>query len=286
MLLDRRLSLRSIAKIYWRKIFITWSLTLFETILLVALPLLIGRSIDGLLNRDRTAFLTLIGAMGVLLIVGVARRAYDTRAYGSMRVALGEAVVGQARERPLSSITARLDMSRELIDFLEIEAPVVLTACVQVIAAIAILFSFHSILAVSAGGAGLLALVVYSVSSSRFFKLNQGLNEQTEKQVSVLINSKEDHIRDHLLSLRRFEVRLSDTEAIVYGLIFAVLLTMLGGNLWFAATQINASPGQVFSIVTYSYEFIESAVTLPAALQSLTRISEITNRINIPGQKP
>ena len=77
---------------------------------------------------------------------------------------------------------------------------------------------------------------------------------------------------------------MSDTEALVYGLVFALLLAMLGFNLWFAATESGASPGQIFSIVTYSYEFMESAVILPATLQSLTRIAEITARINGPLQ--
>jgi len=80
-------------------------------------------------------------------------------------------------------------------------------------------------------------------------------------------------------------VRLSDTEAIVYGLIFVVLLSMLGTNLWFAATQLSATPGEIFSIVTYSYEFIEAAVMLPITLQTLTRISEITQRLNRLGEE-
>ncbi|MEM6412132.1 MAG: ABC transporter six-transmembrane domain-containing protein, partial [Pseudomonadota bacterium] len=247
MLSDRKLSIGSLMRVYWGKISITWGLTLFETALLAALPLLIGQSIDGLLNSDWTAFLFLLGAMGALLVSGVTRRAYDTRAYGSMRVALGEAVVTQGKDQPVSTLTARLDMSRELIDFLEMEAPVVLTAAIHAFAAILILLSFHSTLAATAAGAACLALAIYGVSSRRFFNLNNGLNEQTEKQVSVLTDGSADSLRTHLLSLRRFEVRLSDTEAIVYGLIFTALLAMLGTNLWFAATQINASPGQIFS---------------------------------------
>jgi len=57
-------------------------------------------------------------------------------------------------------------------------------------------------------------------------------------------------------------------------------MSMLGFNLWFAATQIGATPGQIFSIVTYSLNLMESAVVLPATLQSYTRLSEITERIN------
>ena len=280
MFQDRKLSIGSILRVFWLQVSVTWALTLFETFILVSLPLLIGRSIDGLLTADWTPFVWLCGAMAVLLVISVGRRVYDTRAYGRMRVELGTAVVDKAIGQSVSTTNARLNMSRDLVTFLEAEAPIVLMAVVQVVVSLIILFSFHGLLATTAGGATLLALAVYVVSSGRFFRLNGDLNAQSEQQVSVLEGRVKDAILAHLSALRRHEVRLSDTEAVVYGLIFVVLLSMLGINLWFAATQLSATPGEIFSIVTYSYEFIESAVMLPAALQSLTRISEITQRIN------
>lgn len=280
MFADKKLSLTSIIRVFWLQVSVTWALTLFETLILVTLPLLIGRSIDGLLNDTWTPFYWLATAMLVLLLTSIGRRLYDTRAYGRMRVELGAAVAAKAETGAVSTTNARLDMSRELISFLEAEAPIVIMALLQVIVSLVILFSFHSLLAATAGGATLTALMIYGLSSRRFFRLNGDLNAQSERQVAVLETGIKEAIGAHLTALRRHEVRLSDTEAIVYGLIFAVLLTMLGVNLWFAATQLAATPGQIFSIVTYSYEFIESAVMLPAALQSLTRISEITQRIN------
>lgn len=38
--------------------------------------------------------------------------------------------------------------------------------------------------------------------------------------------------------------------------------------------------GQVFSIVTYSLEFVETAVLLPITLQTLSRLGEISQRLN------
>lgn len=280
MLDGRTLSLGSILKVFWLQVALTWTLTLIETLLLVSLPLLIGFSIDGLLNQDWQPFYLLGITMASLVVISVVRRLFDTRAYGKMRVELGAAVVDKARGSPVSKINARLDMSRELITFLETEAPIVIMAVLQVVVSLIILFSFHGWLAATASAATILALVIYWVASGRFFKLNGDLNSQTEQQVTVLESGIRESIVLHLSNLRRHAVRISDTEAIVYGLIFVVLLSMLGTNLWFSATQIAASPGQIFSIVTYSYEFIEAAVMLPAALQSLTRISEITQRLN------
>ena len=278
--LEGHLSLSLLFRRFWYQVSLTWILTLVETVLLASLPLLIGWSIDGLMTDDWAAFFAFLTVMGALLLIAVVRRMYDTRVYGTMRVELGCSVVTKAQDAAVSKKTARLDMSRELVDFLENEAPLVLTAVVHVTVSIMVLASFHGILAATSMVAAVLGLGVYGLFGLSFFQINRDLNQQIEKQVQVLEGGVLAAIRLHLLSLRRHEVRLSDMEALVYGLIFAVLMAMLGFNLWLATVQIGASAGTIFTIVTYSFEFMESAVTLPIVLQSLTRILEITARIN------
>ncbi len=275
-----RLSMGTLFRVFRFRIVVTWTLTTLETAMLALFPLLIGRSIDGLLGDDYTAFVQFVGAMAVLTVVATLRRVYDTRAYGSMRVALGQAQAHRAGEEAVSVTNARLLMGRELVDFLEKEAPLSITGVIQVIVALVVLFSFHGLLALAAGAAAAAMLGIYGLSARRFFTLNSDLNEQSEAQVSALESRDLSRITAHLVGLRRHEVRLSDTESVVYALIFTALLTMLGFNLWFAATQTNATPGEIFSIVTYSYEFIQMSVILPMALQNLTRLAEITERIN------
>ena len=281
-----RLSIGSLFRAFWGRIILTWGWTILETAMLAALPLLIGRSIDGLLAGNWLEFQQFVGVLAVLLIVAVTRRIYDTRAYGTMRVELGASLTRRSEREPVSVVNARLDMSRELVDFLEEDVPQVMTALVQIAASVAILFSFHNYLAFSASGAAVSIVLVYLLFGGRFFRLNGALNEQLESQVGVLEARNRDRISNHLSLLRKHEVRLSDTESLVYGLIFLILLSMLAFNLWFAATESGATPGQIFSIVTYSYEFVQSSVVLPMALQSLTRLSEITERINRKGAPP
>lgn len=125
----------------WR-IAVTWLLVLLETTLLALIPLFIGRAIDALLNAEPGALLEVAAVMGALIIAAVGRRVYDTRAYGTMRVSFGAELVSRSKERPVSQVNARLGMSREMVDFLEDYVPQLLTAAVQVIVSIVILWSF------------------------------------------------------------------------------------------------------------------------------------------------
>ena len=165
MFADKKLSLTTIVRAFWLQVSVTWTLTLLETLILVTLPLLIGRSIDGFLNDTWGPFLWLASAMSILLLTSVSRRLYDTRAYGRMRVELGAAVAAKAEMGQVSTTNARLNMSRELIGFLETEAPIVIMALLQVSVSLVILFSFHGLLAATAGGATLAALIIYGLSS-------------------------------------------------------------------------------------------------------------------------
>ncbi|MEL6227375.1 MAG: ABC transporter six-transmembrane domain-containing protein, partial [Pseudomonadota bacterium] len=112
------------------------------------------------------------------------------------------------------------------------------------------------------------------------YRLNGDLNQQSERQVGVLDLRSTRPALLHLLRLRRQEVRISDTEAALYGLVFIVLMGSILFNLWYATTALSVSTGAIFSIVSYSWDFVEGALTLPMTLQNWTRLSEIMRRLN------
>ncbi|MEX3008524.1 ABC transporter six-transmembrane domain-containing protein [Hoeflea sp. TYP-13] len=281
MLKDEPLTIATLLKKFPRPISLTWLLTLCETALTALIPLFIGFAIDGLLSDELNALLRLAAILAGLTAVGVIRRIYDTRVYGTIRVELGKALVGRADSVPVSTLNARLCMSRELVDFLETEVPALMSSSVQLVVAVVVLFSFHSTLSYAALATAVTMITLYFLFHGRFFRLNADHNHQTEKQVSVLEANSPEGLLSHLNVLRRIEIRLSDTEAYVYGAIFTVLLGFIIFNLWFASTHIETTVGTIFSIISYSWEFVESALVLPITLQGWSRLSEIMKRINV-----
>ncbi|MEM7068564.1 MAG: ABC transporter six-transmembrane domain-containing protein, partial [Pseudomonadota bacterium] len=153
-------------------------------------------------------------------------------------------------------------------------------SAVQLIISFSVLFFFHPTLAYAAIVAAGVMIGLYMMFHGRFFRLNAEYNQQSELQVSILEAKTTDSIKTHLNILRGAEVKLSDTEAFVYGTIFAVLLTFLLFNLWFTAMNLAVTPGTIFSIVSYSWEFVEAALVLPVTMQGWSRLSEIMKRIN------
>ena len=285
MLSERRLAIPTLLKTYWGRIGVTWFLTLIETALLALIPLFIGFAIDGLLKSDTTDLFHLGVVLITLIVFSVLRRVYDTRAYGTIRVHLGEEMARRSTELPVSKLNARLNMGRELVNFLEEEVPKVMTAAVQLVISLIVLYSFHPVLSYFAVAAAVGMIFLYFLFHRRFFNLNAAINRQTEKQVRILEARKMPGILAHLTQLRWVEVKLSDTESLVYGLIYTLLLGFVIFNLWYASTAIDNTAGRIFSIISYSWEFVETAVVLPITLQGWSRLSEITRRINQEAEK-
>lgn len=273
-------TVRSILKQHKTEVTITWLMVALENMLMVLLPLFIGFTIDSLLNGELTDLFLLAALLTLLIVVSVIRRFYDTRVYGAIRVEVGEAVDNQMRHHQVSTRNARLDMSRELVDFLENDIPPLLTAVIQLIASIIILAVFHIKLGISAVIAGVIMLIVYARFHDYFIRLNRSLNNRIEHQVTVLSRVPFRSVRRHLERIKRREIMISDAEAVVYGLIFLVLFGFVIINLSITTLLSDPTAGHIFSIVTYSLEFVEAAILLPITLQTLSRLTEISQRLN------
>ncbi len=275
------ISLSAILSKHRYKVGVTWLMVIIENVLLALLPLLIGYSMDSLLAGQHHDLITLSIILSSLIVLSVLRRIYDTRAYGGIRVEIGMQAASQLRHQPITTQNARLTMSREIVDFLEEDLPPLLTAVIQLIVAIVVLSNFNYRLGLGAIVTGVLMLLIYSAFHQAFIRLNAKLNTQMERQVNVLSCLPLSGLRIHLDKLKHREINLSDTESIVYGLIFLLLFGFVVINLLLTTQLLTPSAGALFSIVTYSLEFVEAAILLPITLQTLSRLSEINQRLNV-----
>ncbi len=271
---------RSVFALSFGRILTTWLILIVENILIALIPLFIGLSIDGLLDGSIVSIISLGGILVLLGSVAVARRIYDTRVYGGLRVRLGMKVHGHVSQLDHSAITARLDMSREIIDFLELELPELMTAIIQVGVSLVVLSAFDFYLGISCLLVIAAMVGFYGLFHRRFYRLNGTLNTQQEYQVSALKTGIRGALFKHLKALRRTEIALSDTEAFVYGGIFVLQIGFILFNLYWGATITGVSAGQIFSIIAYSWDYVEAALAIPIAMQSWSRLSEIISRLN------
>ncbi len=272
----------TILRRYWGSILGTLALIALSTGLWLLQPWLLGRAIDGLVADDwrDTAYLGLLQVS--VLIIGAARRYYDTRVYTRIYRDIGEETVTASQEAgmPITMVTARANMLREVVRFFEFRVPSTVRAAINLVGSLGLL-AILSVPVFFACLIGMGSIVVLSlVFSGRLFRLNSNLNDQMEREVDVFEASAPSETRDHLAALAGWQIKRSDIEALMFALTSIIMLGVLLFSLYTVVSVENAQIGTVFSVFSYVTRFQFAVNNFPAAYQESIRTLEITRRIN------
>ena len=276
-------TLKSIFSRFKAKIIGTFLLLLTETALVVATPFVFGMAIDGLIDGILYWPAVLAGVLTLLTLIGTLRRLYDTRTYTSIyRIIAPEVVASEsANASTISETVTRVNLSKELVDFFENEMTEGLTSFVKIIGAVLMLAVFDMRIAGLAFIALFLILLVYIVTEKPVYRGNQRLNDELEKQVSIISGNSSGLIRSHFRILGKRYVRLSDIESINYAVIALILTALIIASLMVAVSWPKATTGKLFAVLTYVFEFSEGIYILPMIYQQLIRLKEISHRLSL-----
>ena len=260
----------------------TFALLGVENILQVAEPFILGMAIDALLNQNWRGFLILCAVEAAILIVGVLRRVYDTRVYAKVYAEVGGRVVEaeQAKNAPMTMVSARATLVKEVVDFFEHDLPIAATSVIGVIGSLGMILFLNGRVFLAALAAAGATLLIFALASKRITRLNAGLNDELEKQISVFETRRASVRRSHFLRLARARIKLSDFESLNFGLTYAFLIAAILYGLFDSTNRQEASLGTIFALVTYLSQFTDGVVSLPITYQQLLRTTEITRRIS------
>lgn len=242
----------------------------------VVVPFLIGMAIDDYLEgsyRGLTA-LALVGVATMLL--ATFRRMYDVRLYAHVYERASE--IAFAQNAGLSSKTARLNLLREVVDFLEHSLPGLIASVSAFIGSLVFLAVLSFPVFVAAIVMAILIGGVYALSTRRTVRLNRGYNDEYERQVDVLQQNDGALGRRHVALMNGWLIRLSDLDAT--NLAVSLSLT-IGLQVFAIITSANAGmdAGTLLSVVLYVFEFSAVAAFLPNSWQEYLRLRDILRRL-------
>ena len=276
-LLNGSPTLAGIWQTYRPKILSTMSLLTLERVSAIAVPFVLGIAINDLIDGELRGVLLLGVLQLVVLGIGVARRLYDTRVYAGIYT---DVAWHQAAKfhLPVTKRAARLQLGRELVDFFEWELPQLVAAFIGIAGALGMLIYMLPAVGLICLAVAVAIGLVFFASKQRMFGLNKLLNNELERQVSMLESSTEHGRRLHLGRLARWRIHLSDLEAGNFA-IAEFLLAMLLVVAVVIAVRSGLSVGEVFAILTYLLDLGESLIILPWTYQQSIRMQEIGGRM-------
>ena len=275
------INIKSLLLRFKGRVLFTFSLVLVESALEIFYPLLIGLAINDLLAGSYNGVMYLGGLGLVTLLVGSARRFYDTRIYAGIYCEITPEMVEkeQKRDSSVSKISARAGLLTEFVEFLENSMPEVIGAIISLVGILAIIAGLSLNVFYACIALLLLIFLVYSLSGKVNFRLNAGYNNRLEKQVEALETKNLGLINNHFKSLMNWNIKLSDLETVNF---IAIWIGVIALFVYTPITVIESkilNYGLVFSILMYVFEYIDKMITFPLYIQQLIRLNEISKRL-------
>ncbi|MEL6864496.1 MAG: ABC transporter six-transmembrane domain-containing protein, partial [Bacteroidota bacterium] len=247
--------------------------------LAILFPLFIGYAIDGVIKGSHYGALQL-GALGLAaLIVGVGRRVFDSRFYAKVYQYIGSHTISKMGDRISSKKVARLGMIRELVEFLENALPELISNVIGLIGVITIIATLNLNVFYGSLLVTLLIFLIYWLTSTKTMRLNQFSNDEFEKQVDIIAKNEEGALKLHLKEMMKWNIKLSDLEALNFSVSWVVLISFLVGSILLSVSDGLIVYGALFSLVMYVFQYMENVINLPLFYQNWLRLKEIIARL-------
>ena len=122
-------AVRTIGMDYRKKLLITFIFVALENILFLVYPIFGGFAVNAVMQGHVWQALTYALLVLVMWLIGAARRSVDTRTFARIYSEIAVPVIVKQRfqGQSSSSISARVALSREFVDFFEMHLPTAIT---------------------------------------------------------------------------------------------------------------------------------------------------------------
>lgn len=247
-----------------------------ESISFVTFPFVIGLSVDSYLNHSSRG-LVLFGALGLVTLALVSvRRLHDVRLYSRIYQEVGVAACEQGTG--LSATTARLNMLREVVDFLEHSMPTLVGKIGALVGSLLFLIALNHNVFVGALVVAVLIVGLYAASTPRTLRLNHEFNDEYERRVDVLRRGDSAGIRRHIGLMNRRTIRLSDIETVNFALSFSLSISLQAFAI-VSSSGPHVDYGTLLSVVLYVYRIGQATSRIPDYWQEYVRLRDILRRL-------
>ncbi len=257
----------------------TLLLILLEAILAILFPLFIGYAIDSAISGSHQGVIHL-GLLGLAaLIVGVGRRIFDSRFYAKVYQSIGLNTISNIEGNVASTKSARLGMVRELVEFLENSLPELISNVIGLIGVIGIIATLNVNVFYGSLLIIFIVFIIYWMTSAKTIRLNKSSNDEFEKQVDIISKNDENELSLHLKEMMKWNIKLSDLEAINFSISWLLLIVFLVASIVISVNDGIVKYGTLFSLIMYVFQYIENVVNLPLFYQNWLRLKEIKERL-------
>jgi ABC-type multidrug transport system fused ATPase/permease subunit len=266
------------------QLMLTYSLFSLEMLGSLLRPFFLGMAVNDLIKGSYHGLVVLSLVHASWLIIGTIRHMYDTRTYSAIYTSLVTQFLSRRyRKSEVSKLSAHSTLAREFVDFLEFDLAYVIEALYSIIGSLVLLYFYDkSVVGIC------FALLIPVMAISYFYgkkmkQLTRLKNDELEKQVNIISEGNNEVIRTHYNKLRNWQVKISDKEALNFGVIEIMVMVVIAASLLISTNIFGTTmlAGNIIGMYTYILKFVSGIDTIPYTVQRLTSLNDITRRIEL-----
>lgn len=264
-----------------RRLAVTYGAVVVENTFELLYPFAIGLAVDGLLDDSWAGVAVFVSISLVHTLVSVARQWFDTRSFNRLFAEMASDLVEEQRADGVetTAIVARTVLAGDYVEFLERDVPMAIAALFAVVGSLVMLFLYDPVIG---GVAAVVAVPVALLNAGlvrRSGRVYRTLNDQGELEVHVIETAPVDDVRRHYRLLARHWNRLSDAEAVSWGLV-EVLAVGLAVVALVRAADAGTDVGAIFATIAYVWSYTAGFDEVPGVLQRMSNLGDIRRRLD------
>ena len=247
-------------------------------------PFFLGVAVNGLIRGSYNGLIMLTAAHLAYIVIGTIRHMYDTRTYTGIYTSLVTRMLSRHfDDSEVSKLSAHSGLAREFIDFLEYDLNFIMEACYNLLGSLVLLYFYdHTVVLVCLSILLPVSFISY-IYGRTMQRLTKSKNDEMESQVDIIATKNVERIKKHYLNLKGWQIKISDKEALNFGIMEFLVLAVIVVSLLVTApgSSDKMLAGDLIGVYTYILKFVNGLDTIPYTVQRYSSLKDIAQRIEL-----
>ena len=243
-------------------------------------PYVLGKMIDGLLHREYFWLFCFIGIAIVENLFIYKRMVFDTKVYTKIYNNIVFKYLKKENYVNSSSTMARVEMSNNIINFLENDMHYYIYAIISIVGTLFFIFLENPMTGFTVLSCIIPICFIVYVLYKKIGQSTRLKHTYEEQKIDILSEGNQLNIETFFKRKRKLLIHSSTLQGKNWTALNVTKTTFLIlALIVFTSTGINLSQGETVAMFAYINQFVISLMSIPMGVEIFTRIKDVVNRI-------
>lgn len=269
----------TIAKEYKYQLLLIYFYMFVAQSLILLEPYVLGKMIDGLLNREYLWMYCFISIALIENILIYRRMVYDTKIYTKIYNGIVLRYIKREKDSDPSSRIARTEMSNHIINFLDNDIHFYIYAVLNIVGSLFFIFLDNPLTGfVVISCIVPICLIVYLLYKKIAQSTRVG-HDHYEQKIEILSDNDDTQVETFFKRRRKILIYGSTLQGKNWTAINSIKSVFLVFALVVFTHNSKISQGETVSMYAYINQFLISLMSIPIGVETFTRMKDVISRI-------